>query len=42
MDFQEIIAFTILGIAIAYLIKKYFFKKKKSGKNCGDGDCGCN
>lgn len=42
MDFQEIIAFGILGIAVAYLIKKYFFKKKKSDKNCGSGDCGCN
>jgi hypothetical protein len=41
MGLQEIIAFGILGIAIAYLIKKYFFKKKKSDKNCGIGDCGC-
>jgi hypothetical protein len=37
---QEIIAFITLGIAIAFLIKKYFFKKKKSDKDCG-GDCGC-
>ncbi|MFA9191940.1 FeoB-associated Cys-rich membrane protein [Flavobacterium sp. FZUC8N2.13] len=42
MSFQEIIAFSILGIAIGYLIKKYFFKKKKSDTNCGSGDCGCN
>ncbi|EIA09878.1 hypothetical protein HJ01_00560 [Flavobacterium frigoris PS1] len=38
---QEIIAFTALGIALAFLIKKFFFKKKKSDKNCGDDDCGC-
>ncbi|KFC61214.1 hypothetical protein FEM08_00530 [Flavobacterium gilvum] len=38
---QEIIAFSILGIALAFLIRKYFFKKK-SDKNCGNGDCGCN
>ncbi len=39
---QEIIAFVILGLAVIYLIKKYFWKKKKSDKNCGNGDCGCN
>lgn len=38
---QKIIAFIILGIALAFLIKKYFFKKKKSDKNCGSDDCGC-
>lgn len=42
MDFQKIIAFIILAIAIGFLIKKYFFKSKKSDKNCGSGDCGCN
>lgn len=26
--YQEIIAFVILGIAIAFLIKKFFFKSK--------------
>jgi glycopeptide antibiotics resistance protein len=42
MDIQEIIAFIALGIALAFLIKKFFFKKKKSDKNCGSGDdCGC-
>ncbi|XDU95200.1 FeoB-associated Cys-rich membrane protein [Flavobacterium sp. WC2429] len=40
--FQQIIAFTALGIALVFLIKKFFLKKKKSDKNCGDGtDCGC-
>ncbi|MBW1658002.1 FeoB-associated Cys-rich membrane protein [Flavobacterium quisquiliarum] len=38
---QEIIAFAILGLAVAFLIKKYFFKSKKK-KDCGGGtDCGC-
>jgi large-conductance mechanosensitive channel len=38
---QEIIAFTFLAISIGFLIKKYFWKKKKSDKNCGKDDCGC-
>nr|WP_281324462.1 FeoB-associated Cys-rich membrane protein [Flavobacterium sp. IMCC34518] len=38
--FQEIIAFLVLSIAIAFLIRKFFFKKK-SKKNCGGNDCGC-
>ncbi|CAM4058188.1 hypothetical protein RCH19_001128 [Flavobacterium sp. PL12] len=37
--YQEIIAFVVLGIAIAFLIKKFFFKGKKSDKDCGSG-CG--
>jgi len=37
---QEILAYTALGIAVAFLIKK-FFLKKKNGKNCGDDGCGC-
>ncbi len=38
--YQEILSFTALGIALAFLVKKFFFKKKKSDKNCGD-DCNC-
>ncbi|SDW05451.1 FeoB-associated Cys-rich membrane protein [Flavobacterium degerlachei] len=38
---QEIIAFIILAVAVGFLIKKYFFKKKKSAKDCGSDDCGC-
>jgi hypothetical protein len=38
---QEIIAFCILGIAVAFLIRKFFWKSKKK-KDCGDGNCGCN
>ncbi|HLF52503.1 FeoB-associated Cys-rich membrane protein [Flavobacterium sp.] len=38
---QEIVAFIALGIAVAFLIRKFFLKKKKSGKNCGsDDECG--
>ncbi|MDI1305006.1 MAG: FeoB-associated Cys-rich membrane protein [bacterium] len=40
MDIQEIIAFLALAIAVAFLIRKFFWKKK-SKKNCGDDDCGC-
>jgi hypothetical protein len=37
---QEIIAFGILFIAAAFLIKKFFWKSKKK-KDCGDNNCGC-
>jgi len=36
---QEILVYVALGIAVGFLIKKYFFKTKKNG-NC-DPDCGC-
>ena len=35
---QEIIAFSLLAIAVYYLYKK-FFGKNKNDKNCG-GSCG--
>lgn len=38
-NIQEILAIVTLLIAIAFLFRK-FFMKKKSDKNCGD--CGCN
>jgi uncharacterized membrane protein YuzA (DUF378 family) len=38
---QEIAAYIILGIAVAFLIWKFFWKKK-SKKDCGNDDCGCN
>ena len=37
---QEILAFTILILALSFLIRKYFWKKK-SDKNCGNDGCGC-
>lgn len=36
---QEIIAFGVLAAAVAYLIKRFFFKKK--GKKGCNTDCGC-
>jgi hypothetical protein len=38
---QEIAAFIALAIAVGFLIKKFFLKKKKSDKDCGSNDCGC-
>ena len=40
MNIQEINAFIALEIAIAFLIKQFLKKKKKSNKDCGSGDCG--
>ena len=37
---QEILAYVTLGIAVVFLFRKFFFKRKKSDKNCGE-DCGC-
>ncbi len=41
---QEILTYFTLAIAVVFLFKKFFVKKKKinSDKNCGNGDCGCN
>nr|WP_254712504.1 FeoB-associated Cys-rich membrane protein [Polaribacter pectinis] len=36
---QEIIAYSILGLAVVFLIKKYVFPSKKD-KGCST-DCGC-
>ncbi|ARV06856.1 hypothetical protein BTO04_09255 [Polaribacter sp. SA4-10] len=36
---QEIITYIILFVAVAFLVKKYFFSSKKK-KNCST-DCGC-
>lgn len=39
---QEIFAFAALGFAIVFLFRKFFWKKRKSKKNCGSNDdCGC-
>nr|WP_143000959.1 FeoB-associated Cys-rich membrane protein [Flavobacterium saliperosum] len=40
MSFQEIVVYLLLGIAVAFLVKKFFGKKKKDN-DCGDGNCGC-
>ncbi|MEE9406818.1 MAG: FeoB-associated Cys-rich membrane protein [Polaribacter sp.] len=36
---QEIIAYSLVVLAVAFLIKKYFFPSKKD-KNCSS-DCSC-
>jgi hypothetical protein len=36
---QDILAYITLGLAIGFLVKKYFFKTKKKGK-CNT-NCGC-
>jgi hypothetical protein len=38
---QEIIVLIIFALALAYSIKKFFFKSKKSGSVCGSAQCGC-
>jgi hypothetical protein len=40
MDFQEILAFSALAIALGFLIKNSFLKKKNL-MEIGNGDCGC-
>lgn len=40
MNFQEILTYITLGIAILFLFKKFFLKKKKTDKNCGES-CNC-
>lgn len=37
---QNTIAFTAVLLAVAYIMKKYFWKKKAK-KACGTDDCGC-
>ena len=39
---QNILVFAAVAFAAYYLIRKYFFKKSRSGKGCGGGDdCKC-
>ncbi|MFI1744878.1 FeoB-associated Cys-rich membrane protein [Thalassobellus sediminis] len=39
---QNILVFFTLGIALLFLIKKYFWKKPTPKKACGGDDgCGC-
>jgi len=37
---QNVLVYIALGIACAFLIKKFFWKKK-SKKGCDQDDCGC-
>lgn len=40
---QNILAFTVLAFALAFIVKKFIWKpKKKTAKACGSDDgCGC-
>jgi hypothetical protein len=40
MDFQEIVVYVIVLVAIVFLVQKIIWRPK-SKKNCGDNDCGC-
>lgn len=35
---QEVLAFIVLGIALVYLFRKFFWKKKEK-KSCGHDEC---
>jgi len=39
---QNILVFIAIGLALAFLVKKFFWKKSSSKKACGTDDgCGC-
>ncbi|MGO1728614.1 MAG: FeoB-associated Cys-rich membrane protein [Psychroflexus halocasei] len=38
---QEILVFIAFAIAVGFIIKKFFWKSKKTAKSCGMSDCGC-
>ena len=47
-NFQDILVYITLGLAIAFLVKKFFIpktvksQKKENIKSCGqDSNCGC-
>ncbi|MEO5776332.1 MAG: FeoB-associated Cys-rich membrane protein [Flavobacterium sp.] len=40
MDTQQILVYLAVAVALVFIIRKFFWKKK-SKKNCGDDDCGC-
>ncbi|PJR03317.1 FeoB-associated Cys-rich membrane protein [Avrilella dinanensis] len=37
---QDIIVYVLLIIAVAFLLRKFVFKKKGKG-GCDNGNCGC-
>ena len=38
---QDVLVYITLGLAIAFLVKKYFFKSKNKGGNCGTNCNNC-
>ncbi|MBW3518446.1 FeoB-associated Cys-rich membrane protein [Flavobacterium sp. NKUCC04_CG] len=44
MNYQEIIAYSLVALAVVILLKKFFWKPKKGNDqdtSCGSGGCGC-
>lgn len=40
-EWQNIVALAIVALAVAYLLRPFFVKKRKKAGGCGSGDCGC-
>ncbi|WP_317132146.1 FeoB-associated Cys-rich membrane protein [Paenimyroides baculatum] len=38
---QDVIVYILLCMAVAFLLKKFVFKKKKKGSCGNDNNCGC-
>jgi hypothetical protein len=38
---QTIFVIITVSLAVAFLVKKFLWKKSKSKKSCGNDDCGC-
>lgn len=38
---QHILAYAALGLALFYLVRRFFWKPKKKNDGCGSEDCGC-
>jgi hypothetical protein len=38
---QNILVIITGLLAVLFLVNKFFWKKPKSKKGCGDDDCGC-
>ncbi|WP_208111790.1 FeoB-associated Cys-rich membrane protein [Sunxiuqinia elliptica] len=41
LNLQDILAYLAVITAVIFLIRKFFFNKKKSDSGCGGTDCGC-
>ncbi|MGC6432359.1 MAG: FeoB-associated Cys-rich membrane protein [Jejuia sp.] len=39
---QNTLVFTSVALAALFLFKKFFWKKPKPKKACGNDSCGCN
>lgn len=40
-NYQQIIVYLIVILAVRFLIRKYFFKNKNTTKSCGKDGKGC-